>query len=177
MHQRGTRHERIAEGHLPLLAQCDGLIEDRLREGQDLREAKELFQILPFLVIELVIAKHLHITDRRHGRRMVCNEPPQLGVHWLGRVDEDIAIDEHYPSRPSKARSCRSSRCHLTGSGMAAKVPRTASFSKRAAIAGPRVCASATGSTIVTWTLNGASVCNSGASPSHSRWSPRRRAL
>ena len=43
MHQRGPCHERIAEGHLSLLAQGHGLIEDRLREGQHLRQTKELF--------------------------------------------------------------------------------------------------------------------------------------
>src|SRR5262249_5968322 len=143
MHQCGTRHERITEGHLSLLTQCYGLIEDSLREGQNLRQAKELFQIPPFLVIELVIAEYLHVADGRPGRRMVSNKPPQLGVSRLGRVDEDIAIDAHYSSRPGNARSCRSSRCHLTGSGMSAKVPRAASFSRRAAIAGPRACPSA----------------------------------
>jgi betaine-aldehyde dehydrogenase len=35
---------------------------------RDLRKAKELFQILPLLVIELVIGKHLHVTDSRYGR-------------------------------------------------------------------------------------------------------------
>lgn len=46
-------------------------------------------------------------------------------------------------------------------------------------MASPRVCSSeiSAGSMIETWTLSGASVWDSGASPSHSRRSPRRMAL
>src|SRR5262245_58841406 len=43
MHQRGHCHERIAEGHLSLLSHGYSLIEYRLREGQRLRQTKELF--------------------------------------------------------------------------------------------------------------------------------------
>jgi hypothetical protein len=81
------------------------LIQDGLREGQDLRQAKERFQILPLLVIELVIPENLYITDGRNGGRMPGNELPQVGVCRLGRIDEDIAIDKHYPSRPGNTRS------------------------------------------------------------------------
>jgi hypothetical protein len=114
--QCGSSYEGITEGHLPLLAETYRLIEDGLRERQDPCEAKERFQILPLLVIELVIPEHFHVTDGRDGWRMRGNELPQVGVRRLGRIDEDIAIDEHHPSHPGKTRSWRSSRCHLTGS-------------------------------------------------------------
>src|SRR6266508_2640285 len=84
-----------------------------------------------------------------------------------------------YRARSGNTLSCRSSRCHLTGSVMAEKVLRAANFSRRAAMAGPRVCASETGacSTTVTSTRSGASAWDSGASPSHSSRSPQRKAL
>ena len=103
--QRGPGHEGIPEGHLPLLAESHRLIKDSLRERQDPREAKERFQILPLLVIELVIPEHFHVTDGRDGWRMRGNELPQVGICRLARIDEDIAIDEHYPSRPGNTRS------------------------------------------------------------------------
>lgn len=73
-------HEGITQGHFPLLAEGHGLIEDGLREGQNLRKAKERFYILPLLVVELVIPENLHITDSRDGWRMRGNELPQMGV-------------------------------------------------------------------------------------------------
>jgi hypothetical protein len=81
------------------------LIKNSLREGQDLRQAKERFQILPLLVIELVIPEDLYITDSRNGGRLLGNELPQVGMDRLGCIDEDIAIDEPYSSRPGKTRS------------------------------------------------------------------------
>ena len=120
--QCGPGYEGIPEGHLPLLAGAYRLLKDGLRERQDPREAKKRFQILPLLVIELVIPEHFHVTDCRDGRRMHGNELPQVSVCRLSRIDEDIAIDEHHPSRPGNTRSWRSSRCHLTGSEIVANV-------------------------------------------------------
>jgi hypothetical protein len=105
VYQRSPRHEGITEGHLPLLAEGHRLIKDGLREGQDLRQTKERFHILLLLVIELMIPENLDITDSRNGRRVLGNELSQVGVCRLGRIDEDLAIDEHYPSRPVKLRS------------------------------------------------------------------------
>ena len=109
----------------------------------------------------------------------LARELPPPAFSPFGRIHQDIAIDKHHPSRPGSTRSWRSSRCHLTGSVTVEKVLRSASFSSRAAMAGPRACSSERGSSskIVTRTLNGASVRDSGASPRHSRQSPRRRAL
>ena len=78
------------------------MIKDGLRKGQDLREAKERFQIVPLLVIELMIPENLHIADRRDGWCLRGNELPQVSVCGLGRIDEDIAIDEHHPLRPGR---------------------------------------------------------------------------
>lgn len=87
MSQRCPCHEGITEGHLPLLAKSNRLSKDGLREGQDPREVKERFQILPLLVLKLVIPKHFHVTDGRDGRRMRGNELPQVRVRRLGRID------------------------------------------------------------------------------------------
>src|SRR5688572_23182456 len=78
---------------------------DGLREEQDLRQTKERFHILPLLAIALVIPENLDITDSRNGGRMLGNELSQVGVCGLGCIDEDVTIDEHYPSRPGKLRS------------------------------------------------------------------------
>jgi len=85
-----------------LLAQCHGLVKDGLKEGQNLRQTEKLSQILPFLVLELVIAEHLHVGDGRHGGRMLGNEPPQMVISRLGRVDEDIAVVTIQPQRGTK---------------------------------------------------------------------------
>src|SRR5438876_11080987 len=76
--QRCPCHEGITEGHLPLLPESNRLIKDGLRERQDLREAKERFQILPLLVLELVIPEHFHVTDGRDRRRMRGHELSQV---------------------------------------------------------------------------------------------------
>jgi hypothetical protein len=60
---------------------------------------------LPLLVIELMIPEHLHLADSRDDWRVRGNKLPQVDVGGLGRIDEDIAIDEHYSSRPGKTRS------------------------------------------------------------------------
>jgi hypothetical protein len=52
-----------------------------------------------------VIPEDLYITDSRNGGRLLGNELPQVGMGRLGCIDEDIAIDEPYSSRPGKTRS------------------------------------------------------------------------
>jgi len=56
----------------------------------------------------------------------------------LRRVDDDIAVQKHQGSRPGKARSDRSSCCHVTASGISANGPLRANSAKASAIAHPR---------------------------------------
>jgi hypothetical protein len=78
--QRGSGHEGISKGHGPWLTKGHRLIHDGWREGQDSCEAKERFQILSLLGIELVLPKVLHIADHRDGWRIHGLE---ADGHWL----------------------------------------------------------------------------------------------
>lgn len=98
---------------------------------------EESFQSFFFPICEAMVAKHFDVADDRCTADVGLNELPQRFVLGLGGIDDDVAVEEHQPSRPGKGRSWRPSRCQAIGS-TPAKAFISASFSRAAAIAVPR---------------------------------------
>ena len=69
MDQRCPSYQRVAEGHLALLPESHGSIENGLRQRENVRKLKERLQVLALIVIEIVIAEHFYVTDTRDRRR------------------------------------------------------------------------------------------------------------
>src|SRR5688500_15624433 len=84
-----------------------------------------------------MITQDFDITDSRYERPVFRNELPQLRVFGLGRIDNDVAVDQHQESRLGRLRSSRIVRSQACGSLIVAKAPRLASCSSNAAIRGP----------------------------------------
>ena len=59
-----------------------------------------------------VVAQHFDVTDSGNGGRVGGDEAPNICVFGLGRVDDNIAVEQHYSSRPGNGLSMRICRSH-----------------------------------------------------------------
>src|SRR5436305_11698682 len=81
-------------------------------------------------------------TDCGDEKTLTGNETPDFVVLRLGRIDDDITVEEHQVSRPGSGRSFRISRCHSTGSEISENAFIAASFSRISTIRRPRATTS-----------------------------------
>lgn len=92
--ERRTCNEGVAESHASLLTEEYRLIKNLLCEWQDHRSGEECLQQRFLGCSQAMKTKHFNIAYSRYRRRMGSNKLTHYRILGLGRIDNDVAVEE-----------------------------------------------------------------------------------
>ena len=93
--ESSCRYQSVSERHFPLLSKESSLIDDRSIHRENCNDFKKTFVELTFSFGKPMIPKHFNITNRRHSELILYDEPLNVTLLRLSRINDDIAVDEH----------------------------------------------------------------------------------